>query len=162
MKCGLYSEGDWLYLSLPNGGYVIGLIARSRPGSPIFLGYFFGPRRITIPILEDCCGLTAEKAIAVLRCSDLYIRQGKWKLLGRLSEWQRDKWPSPGFVRKEPISNKVFKVVYSDTDPSKMEREILLPCDDSNMPRNFLAGAAAAELYLDMQLQMSPHFSFWN
>lgn len=56
-----YREGDWLGVPLREGGYAVGLVARANPDG-VLLGYFFGPRRMEVPMLGDVKNLVPAHA----------------------------------------------------------------------------------------------------
>jgi len=91
-----YKEGTWFAVPLRGGGYATGLVARHIPGEgKIVLAYFFGPKRQTIPSMEELEGLTPDMAIKVIRVGDLGLFEGSWPIVGDSPKWQRERWPMP-------------------------------------------------------------------
>jgi hypothetical protein len=147
---GTYSEGDWFAVPLHDGGFAVGVIARSMPDKRgVLLGYFFGPRRDTAPKLEEVSELCAADAVLVERFGHLGLTQGAWPLLGRTNGWDRSSWPTPTFGRFEELTGRAFKVIYNDDNPGQLIREEQIdPCELGNLPRDGLAGAGAVERIL--------------
>jgi hypothetical protein len=70
-----YAPGDWYAIPLLEGGFAAGIVARAK--SPALFGYFFGPRRRTVPTLEQVSGLTPEQAVLVGTFGHLGIVTGR-------------------------------------------------------------------------------------
>lgn len=109
-----YPEGTWFAVPLETSGYAIGVLARTAGKGPAF-GYFFGPRRETIPNLSDVESLRPEVAVVAALFGDLGLLKGKWPVLGRQANWNRDLWPLPALGRVDDVSNKALMVTYSDS-----------------------------------------------
>lgn len=77
-----FGEGDWFALPIKDGGWALGLIARRRPRSSTLLGYFFGPRRQSPPILADATGLDPSDADLIHVFGYLGLKNGEWPVLG--------------------------------------------------------------------------------
>lgn len=148
-----YKEGDWFAVPLPKGGYATGRIARMKKGSPVLFGYFFGPREERIPQVGNLEKYSPENAVAKFLFGDLNLHNGEWPLVGESSTWERAEWPIPAFVRTEPISNRKWRVIYSDDDPTKVITEQLISDDMTNdLQKDSLLGAGAVEMALDKLL----------
>jgi hypothetical protein len=93
---GRFGAGDWFAVPLPSGGYAVGLLARRQGRGPVLLGYFFGPRRPSVPALDDLGELRATDAALVKVFGYLGLRSGEWPILGRLA-WDAADWPVPEF-----------------------------------------------------------------
>jgi hypothetical protein len=112
-----YQEGDWFAVPLKPSGYAVGIIARASPRGILF-GYFFAPRRQSVPRLEQLHDLSCEQATYAHIFSDMGLLRQEWPLIGQAGQWARAKWPMPRFVREDPISRKPrWLVRYSDDDP---------------------------------------------
>ena len=145
-----YAEGDCFAVPLRNGGFGVGIVARSNPKG-VFLGYFFGPKRSDIPSIEELASLVPGDAALVGRCGDLGIVDGSWQILGRVVGWRRAAWPMPVFVRREEITSRSYRVVYDDADPSKLTREEQVEPgagEGDGGPQDGLMGAGFAEKVL--------------
>lgn len=148
MKKASYNEGDWLSVPLNNGGYALGLIARrNRRSSKILFGYFFGQFFHDLPSLDDAQRLSACDAILICMFGDLGLYDGTWKVIGRLSHWERSSWPMPAFVRVQAISGTCYKVIYDENDPRRVISETV--CDPSEVgkyPDDGLSGRGAVQI----------------
>lgn len=143
-----YQEGDWFAVPLPGGGYGLGLVVRASP-TGVLVGYFFGPRLLELPRIEDVDGLTPGQAALVRKFGDLGLRQGKWPIIGRSGRWERSDWPMPAFVRREEFTGRVFKVYYDERDPNRfVGEEEVSPEHASDMNPDGLMGAGFAERLL--------------
>jgi hypothetical protein len=143
-----YWEGDCFGVPLRNGGFALCVAARvSRSG--MLVGYFFGPRRDEIPKHGGLAGLRADDAVLLGAVSGLGIRDGKWPVLGRLSDWKRTEWAMPTFIRHEEITERYWRVFYSDSDPVAWLRDELIPPGGSKEgPEDGLMGSGFAEAAL--------------
>jgi hypothetical protein len=122
------------------------------PDGKIILAYFFGPKFEAAPALVDIVSLKASDAIKILRVGDLGLINGEWTLIGDSPKWEPRDWPVPLFVRRDDLSKRAWKVVYSDTDPGKVEQEELVSFDLSGFERDALHGSGAVELLLTKAL----------
>jgi hypothetical protein len=141
-----YKEGMWFAVPLRCGGYGIGLVARAKKAC--ILAYFFGPRRESVPTLDEVSVLKANSAVAVLRVGDLGLLNGEWPVIGETPSFKCSDWPMPIFIRREPVTFKNWLVHFSDTDPNKRIREVAAPNDRSDLPEDSLSGYGAAEIKL--------------
>src|SRR5919198_2122853 len=151
-----YGAGDWFALPFEEGGYALGLFARAWPRHPIAVGYFFGPRRETIPPLEDAKALRAEDAVLIRRFGDGELRGGGWPLLGQLPGWRREDWPLPDFFRVDP-DGRAWRVTYWDDDPLRPPRERIVPISECRgLPSDGSSGSAALAVRLAKALAGEP------
>lgn len=117
-----YAPGDWFAVPLLDGeSWAVGVVARER-GSAV-VGYFFGPRFISVPTLVEVGKRSPEDAILCGRFSFLGLRDGKWVILGRNPAWDPSEWPMPRFFRHEPITGRVFERLYDGKNPGKLVGE---------------------------------------
>lgn len=144
----LYHEGTWFAVPLRNGGYATGLVARLAPTGKIMLAYLFGPRRARLPQLSELEGLRAGDAIRVLRTGDMGLANGRWPVLGPIGHWQPADWPMPRFLRRAERLSRAWRVTYSDSDPSRSEREESVPFDTEGYDTDSLYGYGSTELLL--------------
>jgi hypothetical protein len=115
----------------------------------VLLGYFFGPKRDTVPTLDEISSLSASDAALVERFGDLGILDGTWPLVGHADAWDRDAWPIPTFGRSEELTGRAFMVIYDDADPNRVLREERIDASELvTMPRDGLSGAGAVETIL--------------
>lgn len=147
-------EGAWFGVPLRDGSsFGVGVIARANPRG-VLLGYFFGPRRRTVPSLDEISGSSANDAVLVAKFGDLGIRRGTWPVIGENPHWDRRRWPMPVFLRYEELSGRSFHVTYDPDDPSKRERETEVPPGSAEqLPKDGLLGAGLVEKILTTMLQ---------
>ena len=143
-----YSEGTWFAVPLLNGGFGVGVVARATSRGRVILAYFFGPRRRTVPTLPEVVELDPTAAVLVVRLGDLCLIRGDWPILGRSSQWQRDDWPIPLFLRSNELSRRAFIVSYDDKDPSRPISEVPVEYGTSTLERDSMLGAGAVEIEL--------------
>jgi hypothetical protein len=145
-----YQEGDWFAVPLPReDGYAIGRIVRARPRGKVLCGYFFGPRRHTVPPLIELTPLTPIDAILIALFGDLGLIDGTWPILGQVEPWERQAWPLPIFGRTDEDEHKAWKVKLADDDPSVVVSErSCSPQEARHLPKEGLMGAGAVERYL--------------
>ena len=148
MKSLPYREGSWFAIPLRHGGYTRGAVARMAPGGRIVLAYLFGPKRDAAPVLVDAERLQPKDAVRCLRIGDLGLINGDWSVLGELPNWDRHAWSMPLFIRRDDLSKRAWRSIYSDVDPSKLEREEPVSYETGELERDVLHGAGAVELLL--------------
>ena len=141
-----YSEGTVFTVPLRNGGYARGVVARAAPEGRVLFGYFFGPK-LNSPENAVTDDLKPEDAILSVIFGDLGLINGEWNIIGAVSKWDRNLWPMPDFVRRDPIMKRAWRVRYSDSDPSQLEGEEPVAFD-TNLPPNISSGYGAVELKL--------------
>ena len=152
-----YSEGTVFLVPLETGGYARGIVARATKKGGGLLGYFFGPP-LDSPSEVRLGDLEASNAILCVHCGDLGLINGDWPVVAQLPRWDRAQWPVPCFVRRDPLSRKAWKVVYSDNDPNEVVAEY--PTDyDSDLPPNAAYGYEAVETVLAQRLSENPYRS---
>lgn len=144
-----YSEGTWFAVPLQRkAGIAVGVVARAAKKGKILLGYFFGPCRQVMPRLDEVEKLLPNQTIRIAHVSALGLIQGDWPIIGNSKLWRRSDWPTPVFVRREPIGNRTWRVYYSDTNPNEIVREELTISDNESYPVDCLLGSTATEIEL--------------
>jgi hypothetical protein len=135
-----YREGDWFAVPLRAGGFAAVVVARVMPRKEgVLLGYCFGPRRDSVPTLNELSALSASDAGLVVRFGDLSILDGTWPLVGHTDRWDRGAWPIPVFGRLEELTGRAFKVINDDGDPNRLLREERIdPSELASMPKDGL------------------------
>lgn len=148
-----YQEGTFFAVPLSCGGYGCGVVARMPKGGKVLFGYFFGPRHVGIPTIDDVANLTCKDAIKNYRFGDLSLIKGEWPIMGRPIKWDHADWPMPPFLREELGSNRNWEVNYSDVNPNEilLERRIV-GILDKNIERDSLRGAGVIEIILSRML----------
>ena len=148
-----YSEGDWFAVPLERGGWAVGVIARSQPRyGGVLLGYFFGPRRGSVPDLAELGGLSAGDALLVRRFGHLGIRGGEWPVIGRSAGWARSRWPVPLFLREPPFSGPVLVQRDEDDLSRVVGRRPLTDGEVVEAVTEDLLGPAVLQKELDREL----------
>jgi hypothetical protein len=147
-----YNEGSILLVPLVNGGgYACGVIARSTQAGKVIFGYFFGPRLASVVDLPSE-EIDPSMAIFWARFGDLGLINHKWPVVGTVRNWNRNKWPMPDFVRRDPLGKlKPRLVKYADDDPNRWLDERPIDSDVGLQPDS-LYGYAAVEIALSKLL----------
>jgi hypothetical protein len=142
-----YQEGDWFAVPLRTPGYALGLVARSdgRGGA---LGYFFGPRRESVPTLADISDLQPADAISIERFGDLGFLEGEWPIIGKHPVWDRDQWPMPDFGHVDIVSGRPVKRIYCEQTLRLLREEPATHDEICHLPKDRLAGSGAVEIRL--------------
>lgn len=156
MKSLPYREGSWFAVPLPGGGYAVGVVARTAPAGRIMLAYMFGPKRDSLPTLDELEGLQPEQAVRRLRTGDMALLNERWPLLGDSRHWNRAAWPMPAFIRRNESLQRAWRASYADADPAKLDREESIPFDTPGMESDSLYGYGATELLMNKLLAPEP------
>jgi len=146
-----YREGTWFAVPLRRGGFAVGVVARTSREGKVLLGYFFGPRRRSVPSLADVQSSRPQDATLVVRFGDLSLIQGEWPIVGD-TRLDRSSWTVPDFARTDPLSGRSWRVRYDDRDPNVVVSEDPIVTEPA-LPRDGLYGAGAVEAALDRKLQ---------
>jgi hypothetical protein len=148
-----YQEGDWFAVPLPSGGFASGIVARTTTRGRVLLGYFFGPRRPGPGTVDDLNDPSAERAILVARFGDMSLIRGEWPILGRSQDWERDEWPMPAFVNRDPLSGRAWRIEYADDDPNALiNRTPIAVAETAGLEVDRVCGAGSIEMQLDQLL----------
>lgn len=146
-----YKEGTWFALPLRSNGYALGIVARMN-GRGIIFGYFFGPKRLSIPPLDEVCKLLAKDAVLLTQFGDIGLVNNEWTIIGNCKNWNSYEWPMPPFVRVDEISGQSWKIFYDEKSLNFIKKE---PCDPKKInkfPYDRLSGSGAVEIRLTMIL----------
>jgi hypothetical protein len=143
-----YREGDVFAIPLRNGGYSLGVVARSPKQGRVLLGYFFGERFPSVPGSLDLPVLAPENALKIVKFGDLSLMSGKWPVVGRLQKWNRGDWPMPKFIRRAPLGKGARLVSYADDDPNQLIAEEAGDFEATGYEEDTLKGAGFVELLL--------------
>lgn len=142
-----YKEGSVFLVTLTDGGYARGVVARAGRKGGVLMGYFFGPR-LTSPQKAELTDLAPDNAVLRLLFGDLRLINGKWPIIGNVPNWDRSEWPMPDFVLRDVLGcQKRVVVRYADDDPLRIEAEYTVN-DASGMPIDSVSGAALVEIKL--------------
>ena len=142
-----YCEGTWFWVPLLLDTYAVGVVARSGRWGKVIFCYFFGPYGQCGPNIEMVSKLCPDNSILVARISDLFLIEEKWPILGNSSSWDRSKWKMPPFVQREILTNRAWRVWYSDRNPLDVVRIEPEPFN-STLAKDSVWGAASVENYL--------------
>jgi hypothetical protein len=146
-----YREGDWFAVPLQGGGYGLGLVARMNRRGAV-LGYFFGPRRESVPTSADVLALSPSQAVLIAQFGDLSLLDGSWPILGRDEDWDRGKWPVPAFARIDEYAGKAWRVEYAEDDLSWIRDIATTPEQVRHLPNDAAYGDEAVAIELEMLL----------
>ncbi|PBC23680.1 MULTISPECIES: Imm26 family immunity protein [unclassified Mesorhizobium] len=147
-----YEEGTVFAIPLRSSGYGVGLVARMAPKGKIILIYLFGPKRLHLPNEDELYKLMPEDAIRCIRCGDLGLINGSWPTIGKMNKWIADEWPIPEFMHRDILSGQILIRKYSDSDPSKLERQDRVASVAVDLEPDGLHGYGAVELLMTKQL----------
>ena len=137
-----YGEGDLFAVPLRDGGYAVGLAARTD-GKGIVVGYFFG-QRFDIP--PEAGEVDPSDVVWISMFGDLGLVKREWPVIGRLPGWRREDWPMPVFGRRESLTDRVLRVEYPDDEPNAVPRETRITEEEvAELPEDGLAGAGFVE-----------------
>ena len=146
-------EGQVFKIPLNKKVYALGVAARlhrQKRGKAIGLfGYFFGPFEGKSSIEE----LKAENAVMRIRCSALYLHDGRWQIIGSIKNWTRKNWPLPIFYRDDLLQGIVL--IRYDDNLDEIEE---IPYAGGDMPltdKQRTAGSLAVEIMLRQKLNIS-------
>ena len=109
---------------------------------------FFGPR-LPAQARVEISDLDPDKSIFRARFGDLGLINGEWRILGKVPNWTRSRWPIPNLVIRDSRGPGRHTVLsYSDTDPMRIEAEYPTD-DDRGLLKNSLYGCGAIEITLN-------------
>lgn len=155
VRGGGYAEGDWFGVPLDGGGWAVGLLARSPRGDPGGLGYFFGPRAEELPKLAELERLRPAEAVLIRIFGDIGLLDGTWPVIGRVLGWEREEWPMPVFVYKDPLLEDTWwRRFYDPDDPGGLwvRQERIGPGGPVDGPYDGASGSRALEIRLSRLL----------
>lgn len=147
-----YKKGDAFAVPLENGGFAIGVAARTIPRGHTFLAYFFGPRRPSIPRLDELADLTYRDNLTAALCSDLGLINEEWTILGNISNWHDSEWPIPAFKWMNPERTQAKLVKYEISRNFNRISQTDCPLDLQGYPEEGFWGYIYAQEKLDMML----------
>lgn len=150
-----YDEGSWFALPLRSGGWAVGVVGRLDRKNEFMTGYFFGPRRESLPAMDDVEGIRPETAAMVCNCHCRELINGAWPILGQASKWRREDWGIPVFVRDWHKDRGLATFVYYTGDDLTKEKrwEVIEYTGSPHCEKDtFMLSGAAAALDLDMRL----------
>jgi hypothetical protein len=153
MKKVPYREGDWFAVPLQGGGYSVGIVARKPRNGDILLGYFFGPRRLNVPVLDEVHKYKASNAMLVRMFGDTALKRGEWPVLGTVEPWDTHLWPMPDFGRyAAPLAGypaRAWRVRYPENNPNGLPETTPITIEEySNLPKDLISPPVALQVEL--------------
>lgn len=137
-------EGDIFLLPLTDGGFSIGLLARVIPWGA--LGYFFKIKYSEAPQHIDLSLLNKDNVLYIGKFGTRNLYEGKWKLIDKLPNWDRDYWNIPKFGCN---ANPVYYLITLNDKLEEIER---IPCTKEAIEGLLEAGTYGYEA---MSIKMS-------
>ena len=107
-----YQEGYWIAVPLPKGGWAAGVIARAPRAGKILFGYFFATRFDNPPALNVLRDFKSSQSAIRRMFGDLALLNGRWRVIGRSEDWNRDLWPVTTFVHYDGLKGRPLKREY--------------------------------------------------
>ncbi len=118
-------EGTLFLIPAEDGGYALALVARRRRRTENFVFIMFGGRRIRNEADLDLSIANVNNCILYGKIgSDVYISDGRWKTVGKVSPWEREKWPLP----KVPLGRRQVLTLSGD----KIDEFTIATLDDND------------------------------
>lgn len=140
------------------GRFVLGLIARIAPGGKILVAYLFRDLLTRVPAESKIPA--PDGVLLVARIGDLGLIQGRWPVVKRIGRWDRKRWPLPAFGRREPLSDRAWRVAYRDDNPNSRPKETLVTTGEAEaLPPDGVYGHIALERLLAHKLGLPPELS---
>ena len=96
-----YGLGTVFCVPLRKSNYGIGVVSRHRRNGLIAFGYFFGPKRDSIPSDVGSLELDRNKAVLWARFGDQGLQDGSWPIIGVVPKWSPSAWPMPMFLSEQ-------------------------------------------------------------
>lgn len=147
-----YEEGDVFAVPLQQGGFVLGVVARIDRSFG-FIGYFYPTVWSTIPETTEGLELSPEQAKWVKQVGHRGIKEGRWKIIGRVPGWSRETWPNPEFFRS-PWPGAHCKLKYHDDQHWKDLYLIRIrPEEATDLPEDGSMHHMGFETYLSEELR---------
>jgi hypothetical protein len=143
-----YEAGDLITIHTKKG-FTIGLIAREYKEK--ILCYFFNFCYTDLPNIEDVI-LDNHNILFVKICSDLGVKKGQWKIIGKYKNWKKENWRIPIFIRKDLIAEEYFQITYNDCLVEIDSKEIEYESSLENYPEDGLAGYGYIEKKIELLL----------
>lgn len=138
-------EGSVFLIPLRDNGYATGVLARADGEGQCF-GYFFGPR-VESKDDVDISSLAVENALLIGKFGDLEIIRGNWEAIGRVSNWERDRWKLMPLARIDRDAEKAWLCTYDDE--LNCIKEVAISTDKAERhPYDRLMGAGSVEIRL--------------
>lgn len=136
------SEGSVFLVPLANGAYGVGVLVRAD-GEGRAYGLFFGPA-IDDPVRLDLAALAPKTSVLRCKFGDHGLVTGRWRVVGQIDHWSRERWPLPHFARRhdDPVLRYVCE--YDDALNLRSER-IVAAAEAVDLPQDAQFGSAVVE-----------------
>lgn len=145
------SPGVGFLVPLGAVGFARGVVARSAPNKRILAGYFFGPI-VRSANVNDFNDLNPSHAIFIGRFGSLSLIDGKWPIVGMISNWEQRDWPFTRAIRINPlVADSLTIVEYDPRNPAVVLNERITRVWE-DLPLDGLAGAGYIESTLTQKL----------
>ena len=117
------------------------------------MGYFFGPRRESVPRLDELRSLGPSDSVLVRKFGALGLQEGKWPIVGRFGNWSMEDWPLPDFGRIDSMTGMAWRVRYPD-DLDGLGQETRCSIEEAKaLPEDGLSGYGALEIRLTKAIE---------
>ena len=149
-------EGSWFRIDL-KAGHAIGVIARvgKKKRRPIVVSYLFLGTGAAPEDIDESM-YQADGADLACRCDSSKLETGEWPILSVPSQWSRNEWPMPLFVRFGGTpQNFVTLVRFDDRDPmERVSEQVVSIAECNEVPAEDLYGSVALEIKLESMLEV--------
>ena len=126
--------------------FVAGLIARVSKN--IALLYFYNKRFKKEPAKNDFY-ISDYKVCYISRASTLGLKNGAWKILFPLDEFDKSKWEIPVFIRKDVLDKSLRKIYYDENLKEVNDQYVKKGENVKGLPEDGLAGYVYVENVLE-------------
>ena len=146
-------EGSCYAIPLPSSGFAIGVLTHMIGGKLPF-GYFFGPRRLSVPGPEDIVTLAPDTAVLQAKFGRTEIDSNHWPLIGGIPKWDPVAWPTPPHTSGLAGHGMVWRVDYDRAAPKDKEVRLVKVAEThaTGLPGDVLYGALALAKELDRRV----------
>ena len=73
---------------------------------------------------------------------------GEWPTIGRIPNWDRENWPVPKFIRRDPLTKHARLISYADDDPNLEIAAESCSFDAAEYEEDSLWGSGLTEIVL--------------
>lgn len=115
-------EGHLFIVPLNDKEFCIGLVTRYYRRR--MLAYFFKPKWYKIPTLEEVEPIKEENTILIAKAGAEPIIDGEWPIIGKLSNWDKEKWSVPTLYTLSVGTPNAYLVYTNDKDPFLIDRTV--------------------------------------
>lgn len=136
-------EGAVFLIPLPTSGFGVGVLVRSNGKGQAF-GAFFGPRIESADqvAIDD---LRPDLAILTCRFGDYGLFNGRWPVVGKIKDWDSNRWPLPNFVRAHDQATLRYLSEYNDR-LELISENVVNAMSVSKLPEDVQYGSGVVEM----------------